>query len=79
MYNHKHVYSEVNLLEHNAATHPDYSKVDIIEVDVEAGDALFVPIGWWHHVVGSETSISMSFTNFNAPNEFVDYPANTVY
>lgn len=79
MYNNWHVYSEVDLLNHSHDTHPDYSKVNIIEIDVEPGDALFVPIGWWHHVVGLDTNISMSFTNFNAPNEFISYPADTRY
>ena len=79
MYNNKHVYSDVDYLEHNPQAHPDFAKNNVIEIDVGPGDALFVPIGWWHHVVGLETSISMSFTNFNAPNEFIGYPADTMY
>ena len=79
MHNNFHVYSDFEYLTHDPKTHPDFTKADVIEIDVHAGDALFVPIGWWHHVVGLETSISMSFTNFNAPNEFVDYPAGTIY
>jgi len=79
MYNNFHVYSDFEYLSHDAKMHPDFTKASVIEIDVHPGDALFVPIGWWHHVVGLETSISMSFTNFNAPNSFIDYPAGTRY
>lgn len=42
------------------------------------GDALFLPIGWWHHVEALDHSISMSFTNFAADNGFYqDYPKDT--
>lgn len=48
-----------------------------LSVEIGPGDALFLPIGWWHHVKALEASVSMSFTNFAAPNEFVaGYPAD---
>jgi hypothetical protein len=33
--------------------------------------ALFIPVGWWHRVEAREPSISMSFTNFVFPNEYI--------
>ena len=39
-------------------------------VDVEAGDALFVPVGWWHHVRALSVSISVAFSGFARPNHF---------
>jgi hypothetical protein len=49
---------------------PDYAKfplirgASIIEVIVEPGDFLFIPVGWWHWVKALDPSISLSFTNF---------------
>jgi cupin-like protein len=42
----------------------------IKEVVVSAGEALFLPVGWWHEVLSLEPSISLSFTNFRRPNRF---------
>ncbi len=49
-----------------------------LECEIGPGDALFLPIGWWHHVEALDVSISVSFTNFAADNDFFsDYPADT--
>ncbi|MEP7123392.1 MAG: cupin-like domain-containing protein [Byssovorax sp.] len=42
----------------------------IKEVVVSAGEALFLPVGWWHEVLSLSVSISLSFTNFRRPNRF---------
>lgn len=63
-----------------------YTKTDLAEVDrgrlkaglppvsftvtVNEGDVLFIPLGWWHEVTGTEQSISVSATNFRAKNDF---------
>lgn len=70
IYNDSHVYSEVDFPNFDIKTHPLMQYVTPIEVTIEAGDALFIPIAWWHCVDGLDKSISISFTNFNAPNNY---------
>jgi ribosomal protein L16 Arg81 hydroxylase len=41
-----------------------------MQVVLEPGQALFIPVGWWHHVRSLDVSISVSFTNFLAPNDY---------
>ena len=42
-------------------------------VEVGPGDAVFVPVGWWHHVEALEPSISVSLSGFRWPNAFPWY------
>jgi hypothetical protein len=44
--------------------------VAVREVDLAAGEALFIPVGWWHHVRALEVSINFSLLNFRRPNQF---------
>lgn len=50
---------------------PDFAQVTPVECIIGAGEALFIPMGWWHTVESLDVSISVSFTHFNAPNQFV--------
>jgi ribosomal protein L16 Arg81 hydroxylase len=52
---------------------PEWSDARVIDVVVEPGEALFIPVGWWHHVRSLDVSISLSLTNFRYPNDFGDY------
>jgi ribosomal protein L16 Arg81 hydroxylase len=38
---------------------------------LDPGQVLFLPVGWWHHVRSMDISISLSFTNFRAANDYV--------
>lgn len=52
--------------------------VQVYEVELEAGEALFLPVGWWHQVRALTPSVSLSFTNFNRPNRFDWYAPGAV-
>jgi ribosomal protein L16 Arg81 hydroxylase len=51
-------------------TLPDEQRPTILSFTLEPGEALFIPVGWWHHVVGLDVTISLSFINFTRPNDF---------
>ncbi|MEC9441090.1 MAG: cupin-like domain-containing protein [Myxococcota bacterium] len=39
-------------------------------IDLEPGNALFIPVGWWHEVLALEPSVNISFLNFKHSNQF---------
>jgi len=43
------------------------------EVTLGRGETLFVPVGCFHHVTALEPSLTVAFTNFSVPNEFLWY------
>ena len=44
----------------------------VMETEIGPGDALFIPVGWWHHIVALDESYSVLFTNFTWPNNFTN-------
>jgi ribosomal protein L16 Arg81 hydroxylase len=70
VYNFFSVYSLVDLTDPDFEQFPKFQEATVSEVLLEAGEVLFIPVGWWHYVVATEPTISISFTNFVFPNEF---------
>lgn len=75
LYNDKGVFSSANFPEFDTSRHPLMKKVEPVEVEIGPGDAIFIPIGWWHCVESLDVSISVSFVDFRVPNQFsVGFP-----
>lgn len=79
VYNDHWVYSEI-ANPHDPSEqqqHPLLKHTSALEFVLEPGDALFIPIGWWHCVESLDVSMSVSFTHFNAENGFASqFPAS---
>jgi hypothetical protein len=51
----------------------------LTELTLDAGEALFIPAGWWHQVDALDVSISVSNLHWAWPNDFAWYKPGTVY
>lgn len=47
-----------------------FGDVQTMRTVLEPGDALFIPVGWWHRVESLDVSISFSLLGFARPNNF---------
>jgi ribosomal protein L16 Arg81 hydroxylase len=70
LYNMTGVYSSVNYEKPDLQKFPLYDKIKRMEIILQAGEALFIPVGWWHYVKSIDISISVSFINFVFPNRY---------
>ena len=64
VYNHRDVFCAVNASHPDPLRHPLFAKARVLEVECGPGEILFVPYGWWHHVVSLEPAISVCMTNW---------------
>jgi hypothetical protein len=78
LYNDVHVFSRVgDLTAADSAKYPLLNGVGFHEIILSPGDALFIPIGWWHQVTSLDFSVSATYTNFRWPNEgWQDHPSS---
>jgi hypothetical protein len=70
LYNHFRVYSPIDLDAPDLVRHPDFASVKVLEVIVEPGETIFLPLGWWHQVTSLDVSLSFSYSNLAIPNDF---------
>ena len=74
LYNHRHVFSAVHDImdEERLEQYPLAKNASTYGVDLEAGELLFIPIGWWHQVTALDFSVTYTFTDFHWNNAFHD-------
>lgn len=55
------IFSPVDVEQPDTRKFPMFCNAQPLRVELEPGDVLFVPSGWWHHVRTVETSISLNY------------------
>jgi hypothetical protein len=70
VYNNREVFSDLDFDDPSLERHPRFKKVKPLIVTLRAGQALFIPVGWWHHVRSLSFSISVTFTHFRESNKY---------
>lgn len=77
--NNRHVFSDVHDIEDPMRTSlfPQAREARRFVVDLRPGDALFIPVGWWHQVRSLSFSVMLTYTNFLWPNDaHTDFPGD---
>jgi len=77
LYNTNHVYSDVPDLEESVDfdRFPRLALLRFYDIDLEPGEILFTPVGWWHQVRALSFSVTATYTDFIWPNNASDtYP-----
>jgi hypothetical protein len=69
IYNHVGVYSRVDPVRPDLEKYPLFADAPQLHFDLEPGESVFVPAGWWHHVEALDQSISVSVTSFAFENQ----------
>jgi hypothetical protein len=54
-------FSQVNPEAPDLDAFPKYGRARPLVIDLKAGETLYIPSFWWHHLRNMETSIAMSF------------------
>jgi len=72
LYNTSGVFSPIDLDAVDLEQFPLFKDVRVLEVVVEPGETMFLPLGWWHQVRALDVSLSFSYTNLDlpVPNQF---------
>jgi hypothetical protein len=63
-------YARLDLDDPALRTHPDFDPAAVLSTVLEPGQALFIPVGWFHEVTALDPSLTLSFLSFPWPNHF---------
>ncbi len=70
LYNSFEVYSPIDIDRPDLNRYPLFAQATVLEVIVEPGETVFLPLGWWHQVTALDVSLSFSFSNLALPNQY---------
>jgi hypothetical protein len=68
VYRSNNYYSSVDPENVDIERQAKFLSASVVDVIVEPGDVLFIPVGWWHWVKALDISISATFCSFNVKN-----------
>ncbi|QRK06190.1 cupin-like domain-containing protein [Archangium violaceum] len=70
-------FSHVDASNPDPTLHPAYLEAHCVEVVLEPGELIFIPVGWWHWVRALDVSASVTFLHFQLPegNTYMEFPA----
>ena len=70
LYNSFEVYSPIDIDQPDLNRYPLFAQAQVLEVIVEPGETVFLPLGWWHQVTALDVSLSFSYSNLAVPNQY---------
>jgi hypothetical protein len=70
VYNEQSYYSMVDVERPDLERFPDFAAVTVRSAVLQPGDAVFIPVNWWHHLRALQISVSITFINFRLDNIF---------
>lgn len=70
LYNYNNVFSPIDLDRPDLHRYPLFAEVKVLDVVVEPGETMFLPLAWWHQVESLDVSLSFSYSNLDVPNNF---------
>lgn len=75
--NERHCFTPIDGAAIDLQRFPQMRDVPVLECDIQAGEILFLPVGWWHYVESLALSVTISATHFIWDNDFyTNYPSN---
>lgn len=60
-------FSHVNAEAPDPTRHREFLSATVVDLILEPGDMIFIPVGWWHWVRALDISASVSFHHFAVP------------
>lgn len=72
-------HSQVNIIQPDLVKHSDFREAPAQRFAVTAGDALFIPEGWWHQVDSDEFTIAINYWWSGEREQLVADPRMTPY